>query len=173
MLDRVRDVHLGPRQVRFDECAAEETARTSPFDYVSTIIFPGCASNCNDTTDCAKTNCGLVTCVEDPSADPPVVTWENDCTHQNCYGVPLYRQYVTKDEKAKGINPSIRMMGQNVGQRSTLTVNHGKYYVDTTPRRTQQIAQTGINAVNTGFNTSTAFNPLTTTPGPFGNGMPF
>jgi len=32
---------------------------------------------------------------------------------------------------------------------------------------------TGLNAVNTGFNTSTAFNPLTTTPGPFGNRMPF
>ena len=28
--------------------------------------------------------------------------------------------------------PSIQMMGQGTGQRSTLTVNHGSYYIDTT-----------------------------------------
>ena len=54
-----------------------------------------------------------------------------------CYGVPLYRQYLTDAEYAKYTSnpgaferPAIRRMGQATGQRSTLTVNHGKYYID-------------------------------------------
>ena len=38
---------------------------------------------------------------------------------------------------------SIRMMGQETGQRSSLTVNHGTYYVDTTVGRDEQLACTG------------------------------
>ncbi len=51
--------------------------------------------------------------------------------------MPLYRQYLTEQEftdyssDPSGYQrPAIRMMGQATGQRSTLTVNHGKYYID-------------------------------------------
>jgi len=60
----------------------------------------------------------------------------------------LYRQYLTDDEymKYRGdptyVRPSILMMGQATGQRSTLTVNHAKYYMDDqVGQQTQQ--QTG------------------------------
>jgi hypothetical protein len=51
--------------------------------------------------------------------------------------VPLYRQYLTTQEftqysrNPSGYNrPTVRAMGEGNGQRSTLTVNHGLYYID-------------------------------------------
>lgn len=80
------------------------TATTSPYDYVSTAIVP-------------EFNYGR------PS------TWAQDCATPACYGVPLYRQYKLPSEE----NPvSIRMAGQSTAQRSSLTVNNGSYYIDTT-----------------------------------------
>jgi hypothetical protein len=95
------------------------TANTSPYEYVTTATIAKCGIN---RGGCA----GL---------------WGPDCTDgigpQFCYGVPLYRQYFTDDEYAAYSQnpgtyqrPVIRMMGQATGQRSTLTVNHGKYYID-------------------------------------------
>jgi len=39
---------------------------------------------------------------------------------------------------------SIRMMGQQIGQRSSLTVNHGTYYVDTTVGAATQCSPTDV-----------------------------
>ena len=39
------------------------------------------------------------------------------------------------------------MMGQETGQRSSLTVNHGTYYVDTTVGKDRQLACTGAPCV--------------------------
>ena len=103
-----------------DECAsaipgANATVDTSPYQYVTTAIYPQCSGHGGS-------------CVGD---------WSQACTNQSCYGVPLYRQFLTSTEytawQATPTNrPSIRMMGQSTGQRSTMTVNHGNYYIDTT-----------------------------------------
>jgi cell migration-inducing and hyaluronan-binding protein len=109
------------------------TARTSPYDYLSTVVWH------------------------------PTVNfeWDSDCAHPACYGVPLYRQFLTPAEKttwdAKNCNPSdrskavspecrfpfIRMAGANFAQRQTMTMNNGKYYLDTTvPKDTQRNTET-------------------------------
>ena len=90
------------------------TVYTSPYEYVTTAIFPACAGSVGYCSN-----------------------WGQACTDQSCYGVPLYRQYLTSAEYSQwqgnhALYPSIRMMGQSLGQRSTLTMNHGSYYLDTT-----------------------------------------
>jgi hypothetical protein len=107
-----------------DECASgqpptEPTSNgtgasvdTSPYEYLTTAVVAECA---RPTPGHATNDCGGV--------------WSPECTTPFCYGVPLYRQTVTELEgKTK---PRISMMGQASAQRSTLTVNHGQYYVDT------------------------------------------
>jgi cell migration-inducing and hyaluronan-binding protein len=58
--------------------------------------------------------------------------WSIPCTTSYCRGVPLFREYLTDDENTNKIRPQIRMMGQSTAQRSTLSLNHGAYYLDTT-----------------------------------------
>jgi hypothetical protein len=103
------------------ECASDialakppGTAKTSPYDYVTTVVYPYCGSTCG-------------------------AVWNDDCANQHCYGVPLYREDVNMDEL--GAKPSIRMMAQKTGQRSNLTVNDGRYYIDTTVSEAVQRAQ--------------------------------
>lgn len=66
--------------------------------------------------------------------------WAEPCSNETCYGVPMYRQLVTKAEKAKEERPFIKMAGQSTRQRSTLTPNNGKFYVDTTVSYAKQKA---------------------------------
>jgi len=88
------------------------TADTSPYEYVTTATI-------------AKCGIGPSGCPQPGGWN----AWAGDCGNSTCYGVPLYRQYLTpQDDPAEP--PVIRMMGQGTGQRSTLTVNHGKYYID-------------------------------------------
>jgi hypothetical protein len=104
------------------ECASDMTARTSPYEYVTTVVYPGCAANVDFPT--AQSRCGQL--------------WSQFCTTPACYGVPLYRQYMTSTEKQNGArqddgsNRSIRLMAMALWQRSNLTANNGLYYVDTT-----------------------------------------
>jgi hypothetical protein len=111
------------------------TAKTSPYDYVATVVWH-------------------------PKSDG---VWDSDCSNETCYGVPLYRQLLTgtegSDEKSStkewahwfhnGCNtnpetpqcrwPFIRMAGADIAQRNTLTVNNGTYYLETTvPLATQK-----------------------------------
>ncbi len=98
------------------ECASDATAKTSPYDYVTTVVYPYCGLACK------------------PLPPPPdaIQLWDVDCANEMCYGVPLYRQLITPAEKAAGTVPLVRMSGQSIGQRSTLTANGGTYYIDTT-----------------------------------------
>jgi len=104
------------------ECASDMTARTSPYDYVTTVVYPGCAANVDTGTALAQ--CGQY--------------WGQSCSTPACYGVPLYRQYMTPQEKRNGAlkddgtDRSIRLMAMGLWQRSNLTANHGLFYVDTT-----------------------------------------
>ncbi|MGH7113296.1 MAG: hypothetical protein ACREE9_02245, partial [Stellaceae bacterium] len=114
------------------------TAKTSPYDYVSTVIYH----------------------------TPDGGIWDADCSNPECYGVPLYRQFLAGDPDTKdpdhrnatrewqhwyknGCNtnptttkcrwPFIRMSGTALGTRETLTINNGTYYLDTTvPKNIQK-----------------------------------
>lgn len=101
------------------------TARTSPYGYVTTVVYPDCNTNCPQLGK------------DDPDYKH---WWAKDCTNPKCFGVPLYREDVNPDEKMSGAKPYIRMAGQAIAQRSTLTVNRGSYYMDTTISETNQRA---------------------------------
>ena len=116
------------------------TADTSPNEYVTTATIADCGINrggCKQGGFSPPDNNCFV------GARPPTqyCAWGDQCSAGSgptaCYGVPLYRQYLTSQEftqyqrnPAAFQRPTIRMMGQGQGQRSTLTVNHGKYYID-------------------------------------------
>lgn len=127
------------------ECESEGTAKTSPYDYVTTVVYPGCVANkdcggeCKvDKKPCADTsNCASIPNM-DNSCDDTNAFWQSDCGSSFCYGVPLYRQFQTWDEASSLIGTQIRMMGMNFFQRSNLTANHGTYYIDTTVSKENQ-----------------------------------
>ena len=104
------------------------TARTSPYDYVTTVVYPDDAQFALNRTD-GKRTCGRKT-----EFDP---NWDSECSNQACFGVPLYRLYQTgserpADPKLRKLPEFIRMAGMNICQRETMSVNHGRYYVDLT-----------------------------------------
>ena len=114
------------------ECASSAaelaaTVDTSPYQFVTTALYTPCGApgaSCNDKPR----------------------TWGADCGSQSCYGVPLYRQYLTDAEfeafrHNPATRPEIRMMGQGTGQRSNMTLNHGSYYIDTTVPLDEQSVQ--------------------------------
>lgn len=90
------------------------TAKTSPYDYVTTVMY----------SDYGRGSGGV---------------WDTQCSTNTCFGVPLHRLFLMQDEVDKGTPPpAIMMMGQDEGQRSTLSVNHGDFYIDTTQSQAQQ-----------------------------------
>lgn len=129
------------------ECRSEETARTSPYDYVTTVVYPGCVEkgdcggHCRiDGKICAiDDNCAKVP-DKDNSCNLEGAFWGGDCGSSFCYGVPLYRQLLTQNEAGNKSGAQIRMMGMNFFQRSNLTANHGVYYIDTTVSQANQLA---------------------------------
>jgi hypothetical protein len=114
------------------ECKSEKsapeggTARTSPYDYVTTVVYP------DDAQFGAPPLCGRGT---DPN-------WDSECSNEACFGVPLYRLYQTGSERLANKPPAspefIRMAGMNICQRETMSVNHGHYYVDLTASKATQ-----------------------------------
>jgi hypothetical protein len=117
------------------ECESDMTARTSPYEYVTTVVYPGCAANVDSTT--ALSQCGS--------------DWAQACSTPACYGVPLYRQYMTTQEKQNGAlkddgsDRSIRLMAMALWQRSNLTANNGLFYVDTTVGMARQSSSGASN----------------------------
>ncbi|WP_245269988.1 G8 domain-containing protein [Nitrobacter hamburgensis] len=119
--------------------SAPSTAKTSPYDYVATAIAPECSQNSPPNPPQPYGRCG------DSQDLGQGGEWSSECSNGACYGVPLFRQYLTTPELghwqtngcAGNANtpacrwPFMRMGGQNMYQRETLTVNNGLYYVDT------------------------------------------
>lgn len=107
------------------------TAKTSPYEYVSTVIYPECAKLAPPPPESGA-----------PSFCPNDDNWGSVCTASppnfGCPGVQLYRQLLTPGEKTDPDIQLKRMMGQNNFQRSALTVNHGAYYLNTTVSRKSQ-----------------------------------
>lgn len=92
------------------ECRSDATVKTSPYEYVTTVVYPGCGQACG--------------------AD-----WTTNCT-SGCYGVPLIRQYLTGTEDVD-TETEIRMQGPAISGRINLTSNNGLYYIDTTRNEVQ------------------------------------
>lgn len=159
---------LSAREVLADSACAPKrplytpTARTSPYEHVTTVVYPGCA-----VTDGSNTACGSYDGPNQTEAEGYRITatggrggmWSKDCTGPFCTGVRLYRQYLTSDsapdnkrEWQKWVEagcdhpekmdaqthaktcdwPFIRLAGISMWQRSALTAYDGKYYLDTT-----------------------------------------
>ncbi len=136
------------------------TAVTSPYDIVTTAIAPGCAAGggagaCGTEID---STCSAGRC---PTVAGRGGQWSSDCSGPFCYGVRLFRQFLTGSNTGAGtrewaqwlsktnqcnVDPStakcqfpfIRMGTQNTWQRSAMTVNNGAYYIDTTVSQTTQ-----------------------------------
>ncbi len=100
------------------------TAITSPYDYVTTVVYPDCATIPWSGPPPEVPNKGAC---NDPAAG---WTWSYDCANSACYGVPLYRQYLNTSDN--GTAPFIRMAASATGQRETMAPNNGLYYLDTT-----------------------------------------
>ena len=104
------------------------TAKTSPYSYLTTVVYPDCATQPNG-------------CPYIPPWQPVQDYnryWSKECDNQNCFGVKLYRLDTVSGENPAH-PPYIRMAGQSLYQRSTLTVNHGRYLMDTTVSSKTQI----------------------------------
>jgi hypothetical protein len=109
----------------------EGTARTSPYDYVTTVVYPDDAQFAELPPPGRDKTCG-----RGVPLDP---NWDSTCTNQKCFGVPLYRLYQTGSEhREKKASEFIRMAGFDLCQRQTMSVNHGRYYVDLTASKATQ-----------------------------------
>src|SRR5205823_2885047 len=60
----------------------DPSARTSPYEYLTFAVAPGCTQGNMCLTD-----------------QNPFKLWNPDCAGPHCYGVPLYRQFLTKTEQ--------------------------------------------------------------------------
>jgi len=107
--------------------APSPTAKTSPYDYVTTVVYPGCAQDntCNDDQTDPKTNPNY-----GHGGD-----WSRACAGPYCYGIPIYREFLNPGETQA---PYVRMAGQSSYQRSTMTLNNSTYYIDTTVSKETQ-----------------------------------
>ncbi len=131
------------------------TAKTSPYQYLSTVVYPACVLEKDCGGHCSIDNKGCARdedCAVIPSK--PLQTcldskWGKDCSDPSCYGVPLSRQLVTSPADT---DRTIPMMGMGFFQRSMLTVNSGVYYIDTTVSEATQKKGSGgpvpITSVN-------------------------
>ncbi len=80
------------------------TARTSPYVYVTTVIYPDCAANKNDNGACGSSTKNTPPMPGEPGGidtnrREALVgrggQWSQDCAGPFCFGVPLYRQLLT------------------------------------------------------------------------------
>ncbi|HSY87426.1 MAG TPA: hypothetical protein VLA85_12725, partial [Verrucomicrobiae bacterium] len=139
-------------------------ANTSPYDYVTTVVFPelckgafpaaGTPRKCGDDNDNVGgvVEVGGIKYTRWTKLLGRAGDWSAECTNPACYGVPLYRQLLTGTSASRELKdwnatcgtielrkknqkdcrwPFVRMGGQSTYQRSSLTVNHGTYFIDT------------------------------------------
>ena len=107
-----------PRRVTADAVAPTLTMTIVPSTIAvgQTALLTITIGNANPNTDVPPT---LLT----------VPGWSVDCATPQCFGVPMYRQLLLKDETTTG---PMRLAGQQTYNRSALSVNNGSFYVDTT-----------------------------------------
>jgi hypothetical protein len=108
------------------ECLSEQSCFQVPYDYVSAVVYPDCATRGNVNCD-------------------PDNKWASLCENRFCYGIPLYRQYlIDRTEPVAGdsivLTPGdafaepmeilpiqgYRLQDPANGGKSTLTVDTGR-----------------------------------------------
>ncbi|MGA3317101.1 MAG: hypothetical protein ABSC64_11765 [Candidatus Korobacteraceae bacterium] len=112
------------------------TASTSPYEWLTTAMIADCALPVGSGAP------SLFQCLDSQQR----IQWARACTDPSCRGVALYREYLTDEEYKVNPRPQpeIRMMGQATAQRSTLTLNQGAYYIDTTQTCAEQGGAQGL-----------------------------
>lgn len=121
------------------ECESFDTAKTSPYEYITTVVYPGCATDGTCLGVCS--NNPAVKCSSDPECGPGntcSATWGRPCSNAECYGVPLERQLLTTEDAPDLSTTGIRMAGMALFQRSMMTLNGATYYIDTTVSEAEQ-----------------------------------
>ena len=118
-----------PKQGKLPATLSPSTAMTSPYDYVTTVIVPGCSlsgprfGRCGDDQadepkicapppaparfpECCKTrgdfNSGNICIDRYSKMQGRGGTWSSECGNESCYGVPLYRQLLTGNDGKDG-----------------------------------------------------------------------
>jgi hypothetical protein len=126
------------------QCASDRTAKTSPYDYVTTVVYPtACNSPTQKVPSWSPPKPNEIFIRSCQGFDGDLQIWGTDGAGP-AYGVPIYREYLTAQEVKDGATPGARMLGQGNGQRSILTANHGLYYIDTAvSQATQGAGQSG------------------------------
>ena len=121
------------------ECESFDTAKTSAYEYITTVVYPGCATNNTCLGECSHDS--NAKCSSDPECGPGntcSATWGRPCSNAECYGVPLERQLLTTEDAPDLSTTGIRMAGMSLFQRSMMTLNNATYYIDTTVSETEQ-----------------------------------
>jgi hypothetical protein len=103
------------------------TAKTSPYDYVTAVVYPDCGTFPRTIVNPADPMGPQIPNPLGCAANGSV--WNYNGANNQTYGPLLYRQLLNPGETAA---PFIKMMSQDTGQRSTLVPNNGIYYLDTT-----------------------------------------
>jgi len=180
--DETISVNLDPffnAPIEAPECESFGTAKTSPYEYLSTVVYPDCAvtnscsgvcdgvnagkactwknecdGTCNAIVDSQKrcSNNTTAACTQDSDcASRCSALWGRPCTSTACYGVPLERQLLTSLDEGVESSTAIRMAGMDLFQRSMLTLNNATYYIDTTvSEKTQRLTAASLNVFEPG-----------------------
>ncbi len=118
-----------------DGKGAPGTAKTSPYEYVTAGMIAGCAIGSYKAPCPPPNQSQMCTYQSECNGGVPsnLAYWTHACSNPECFGVPIYRQLLTdaEDNSVPKPKPFVKMMGQGQGQRSTLALNHGHYYIDT------------------------------------------
>jgi hypothetical protein len=124
------------------ECESFNTAKTSPYQYLSTVLYPSCAINDTCKRTCPNVDRPCTTdgdCFVNPTNTGVCpATWGEPCSNAECYGVPIERQLLTSADSGDLSTTGIRMAGMALSQRNMMTLNNGVYYIDTTVSETEQ-----------------------------------
>ena len=116
------------------------TADTSPYEYVTTATIAQCGNQFRRVQ--RQPGDRIVQMPGQPARSARATACPCIASTSPTRSTP------STDGNPSGIErPAIRMMGQGTGQRSTLTVNHGKYYIDdqVTSRRKMAAGATNLN----------------------------
>ena len=119
----VNEDHFFNAPIETFECDSDLTAKTSPYDYVTTVVYPGCVAERHLRQELVDAACVRRRSLLRRAPLPAVLTREEN-----------------GEDRHGHQNPTIRMAGQAILQRSTLSANNGTYYIDTTVSQATQSA---------------------------------
>ena len=112
----------------------------APNRVTAALVPPTLAMTISPSTIAPGGTATLTITMGNTNPNPVLLTvpgWSLPCSNENCFGVPMYRQSLLKNENMTG---PIRLAGQATYNRSVLSPNNGIFYVDTTVSDAKQKA---------------------------------